>query len=279
MEIPNPDKIEDVSNWVELTISYNKGKLSKAQLSRNIEEASGSEPEESFINNVWNELKRREIAYCIPPFKVESKVVYCVMNWEIIPAYLVCLIFSVYGGTQGLSKSAKLFERITSQILELFGGFKTKIFGWPVGPSDPKDIKTRAALLAQEMNERFIESPSVDKKDDTLDIAAWKPFHDKKSSQIVLLVQCATGLHWEQKSCELRINAWKQYIHWGCAPLCGFAIPFIVNEKKWVDLARDAGLIIDRIRIYNILINKATDSSFQSELKTWCKDQVAMLES
>lgn len=279
MEISNPDKIEYVSDWVEFTISYNKSKLSKAQLSRYVEEAGGSEPEESFINNVWNELKRRESVYCTPPFKVESKVVSCVIDWERVPAYLVCLIFSVCGGTQGLSKSAKLFERITSQILELYGEFKTKIFGWPVRPSDPKDIKTRAELLAREMNERFIEPPSADKKDDTLDIAAWKPFHDKKSSQIVLLVQCATGRNWEQKSCELRINAWKQYIHWGCAPLCGFAIPFIVEEKKWIDLARDAGLIIDRIRIYNILITRAADSPFQAELKTWCKDQVAMLES
>jgi hypothetical protein len=90
---------------------------------------------------------------------VESKIVYCVIDWETIPAYLVCLIFSVYGGTQGLSKSAKLFERITSQILELYGEFKTKIFGWPVRPSDPKDIKTRAELLAREMNERLLSRP------------------------------------------------------------------------------------------------------------------------
>jgi hypothetical protein len=279
MEIQNSDNLENVSDWVELTISYNKSKLSKAQLARYVEEASGSEPEESFINNIWNELKRRESVYCKPPFKVESKVVYSVIDWEEIPAYLVCLIFSVYGGTHNLSKSAKLFERITSQILELYGEFKTKIFGWPVAPGDPKDIKTRVELLAREMNERFIEPPSAEKKDDTVDIAAWKPFHDKKSSQIVLLVQCATGVHWERKSCELRIRAWMDYIHWGCPPLCGLAIPFIVDERKWVDVARDAGLIIDRIRIYNILINKATDSPFQSELKMWCKEQIIRLDS
>ena len=41
MEISDPDKIEDVSDWVELRISYNKNKLSKGQLSRYVEEASG----------------------------------------------------------------------------------------------------------------------------------------------------------------------------------------------------------------------------------------------
>ena len=279
MEIPKPDNIENVSDWVELKISYDKSKLSKAQLARYIEENSGSESEESFTNNVWNELARRESAYNNPPFKVESKIVYSVIDWEEIPAYLVCLIFSVYGGTHGLSASAKFFERITSQTIERYGEFKTKIFGWPVGPSDPKDIKTRAEILAREMNEIFIEPPDAEKKDDTLDVAAWKPFHDGKSSQIVLLVQCATGLHWEQETRELRMKAWAQYIHWGCDPVKGFAIPHIVGERKWVDLALDAGLIIDRIRIYNILINKATDAPFRSELKMWCKEQIIRLDS
>lgn len=279
MEIPNPDKIEGVSDWVELTISYNNSRLSKAQLARYVEEASGSEPEESFINNVWGELERRERAYSRPPFNVKSKIVYSVIDWQEIPAYLACLIFSVYGGTYGLSASAKLFERITSQTLELYCGFKTKIFGWPVGPGDPKDIKTRAEMLAREMNERFIEPPDADKKDDTLDIAAWRPFHDRKSSQIVLLVQCATGGHWEQKSRELRMRAWEQYIHWGCKPLAGFAIPHIVEERKWIDLARDAGLVMDRIRIYNILIDTKEGEPFWSELKTWCLEQLTMLDS
>jgi hypothetical protein len=279
MEIPNPDKIEDVADWVELTISYSKDKLSKAQLTRYIEESGGSEPEESFINNVWNELKRRESAYCIPPFKVESKIVYSVIDWLNIPEYMACLIFSVYGGTKGLSTSAKLFERITSQTLELYGGFKTKIVGWPVKPSEPKDIKTRAKLLAQEMNERFIEPPLPQKKDDTLDIVAWKPFHDGKCSQIVLLVQCATGWHWEQKTSELRMKAWAQYIHWGCDPVKGFAIPNIVEERKWVDVTRDAGLLMDRVRIYNILRGKPENNTLQIDLKKWCQEQITKLDN
>ncbi|MEI9475753.1 MAG: hypothetical protein WCO26_04170 [Deltaproteobacteria bacterium] len=279
MDIPNPDNIENVSDWVELKVSCNKSKLSKAQLARYIEEASGSEPEESFINNVWNELARRESAYNNPPFKVESKIVYSLIEWQIIPAYMTCLIFSVYGGYYGLSASAKLFERITSQTIERYGGFKTKIFGWPVEAGDPKDIKTRAEVLARDMNERFIEPPDAAKKDDTLDIAAWKPFHDKKSSQIVLLVQCATGGHWEQKSRELRMRAWEQYIHWGCPPLAGFAIPHIVGEKKWLDLTRDAGLIMDRVRIYNILIETAEDEPLRSELRKWCQKQIAKLDN
>ena len=279
MEIPNPDNIENVSDWVELTISYNNSRLSKAKLARYVEEASGSETEESFINNVWNELERRESAYKNPPFKVESRIVYSLIDWKDIPAYLTCLIFSVYGGCYGLSTSAKLFERIASQTIERYAGFKTKIFGWPVEPGDPKNIKARVEMLARDMNERFIEPPDAAKKDDTLDIAAWKPFHDKKSSQIVLLVQCATGGHWEQKSCELRIRAWGQYIHWGCPPLAGFAIPHIVGEKKWLDLTRDAGLIMDRVRIYNILVETAEDEALRSELREWCQKQITELDN
>jgi hypothetical protein len=97
MEIPSPDSIENVSDWVELTISCKKPRLSQAQLAKQIEGEMGGEPEESFINGVWNELQRRESAYIRPPFKVEPKVVYSIIDWQSIPSYLVCLIFSVYG--------------------------------------------------------------------------------------------------------------------------------------------------------------------------------------
>lgn len=279
MEIPNPDNIENVSDWVELKLSWNKNRISKAQLARYIEEASGSECEESFINSVWNELGRRESAYINPPFRVEPKIVYNVIDGKDIPAYLTCLIFAVYGGHHGLSASAKLFERIAGQSVERYAGFKTKIFGWPVESGDPKDIMSRAELLARDMNERFIEAPDAAKKDDTLDIAAWKPFHDKKSSQVVLLMQCATGGNWEQKSRELRIRAWEQYIHWGCPPLPGFAIPHIVGEKKWLDLTRDAGLVMDRVRIYNILRENPEDEPLRAALRLWCEEQLVKLDS
>jgi hypothetical protein len=129
------------------------------------------------------------------------------------------------------------------------------------------------------MNERFIEPPDVGKKDDTLDIAAWKPFHDGKSSQLVLLMQCATGTNWEEKSHELRLEAWKKYIHWGCPPVPGFAIPHIVAKRKWGNLSLDSGLILDRIRIYNILVTSSEDKSLHSPLKAWCQKQINRLDS
>jgi hypothetical protein len=277
MDIPYPDAIEDVADWVELHICCAASELSKSQLARQIEGAKGEEPEESFINSVWNELERRAGEYVLPPFVVKSRAIQSVRNWQEIPTYLVCLLFSVYGGNEGLSASAKVFERLTAETLKNCFGFRTRIFGWPVAADDPKDIETRARNLAQEMNERFIEPPDRDKKDDTLDIAAWKPFHDTRSSQLILLLQCSTGKHWEGKTTSLRYEAWRHYIHWACNPAKGFALPQIVPPKKWVDICRDAGLILDRIRIYNIAVRTMIDPDFDQELRQWCNAQIERL--
>jgi hypothetical protein len=129
------------------------------------------------------------------------------------------------------------------------------------------------------MGERFIEPPDKDKKDDTLDVVGWKPFPDGRSSQLVVLIQCASGWHWEGKTRSLRIEAWKQYIHWGCSPVPGIATPDIVPEKKWVDVARDAGLVLDRIRLYNILVSNVQINSFRTELISWCQNQIPQFTS
>jgi len=275
MEIPNPDVVEDVADWVELELACTTTHFSKTGLSRFLEGAKGEEVDEGFINSVWMELKKRQDEYRIAPFLVGPHIVIRSIDWHDIPGYLLCLFFSVYGGSENLSKSAKLFERLTSEIIKKYFDFVVKVFGWPVEADEPKDIATRARNLAEIMNEHFIEPPDPDKKDDTLDVVGWKSFHDRRNSHLVVFMQCAIGKDWESKTRSLRREAWKQYIHWGCEPVPGIAVPCIVPQKKWKDVARDAGLVLDRIRIYNILSQGKNDIELDKEMRAWCAFQIA----
>lgn len=282
MELPNPDDVHDVADWVELELACSTTRISKAILMRFLQAEKGGDADENFVNSVWNELERREEQYVNPPFEVASRTAVRRLSWENNPGYLVCLLFSVYGGSGGLSKSAKVFERLTSGVFQKHFGFKAKIFGWPVEASEPKNIDTRARLLAAAMGERFIEPPNPDKNDDTLDIAAWKPFADtdNRTGHLTVFLQCASGKNWEGKTKDLRLQAWKEYIHWGsCSPVPGFSVPCIVPEKKWVDTIRDAGLLLDRIRIYNILSVGDNDTHLDTEMRHWCEDHIPVFSN
>ncbi len=63
------------------------------------------------------------------------------------------------------------------------------------------------------------------------------------------------------------LDAWCEYIHWGCKPMRAFAVPCIINEYEWHDASLDKGLIFDRIRIVNLLQNGVQDIDFRQELK------------
>ena len=274
-DIPTPNRADAVADWVELKIACTRASLSKAQLANHLEANTSEEAEEIFLNSVWDELKRRQDEYKPPPFKVLNKSIKPIRSWKGLPGYLPCLFFSVFGGSEGLAVSAKIFERITAETLRNYCCLKVKVFGWPVEEGDPKDIETRARGLAKMMNETFVQPPDEDKKDDTLDVVAWKPFNDSRSSQIVLLMQCGIGKKPEDKANTLRLNAWQKYIHWGARPVPGLAVPSIILPRQWADLALNEELLLDRIRIYNALGLGECDTSLKNDLRNWCKEQIA----
>jgi hypothetical protein len=279
MDIPTPNKADVVADWVELKIACSRTSFSKAQLAKDLEANTSEEADEGFLNSVWDELRRRQDEYKPPPFEVLSRSIRPTRSWKRLPSYLPCLFFSVFGGSEGLSLSAKIFERITAESLRNYGGLEVRVFGWPVEEGDPKDIKTRAKNLAGMMNETFVQPPDEDKKDDTLDVAAWKPFNDSRSSQIVVLMQCGIGKDPQDKANTLRLHAWQKYIHWGALPVPGLAVPSIIPPKRWSDLALNEELLLDRIRIYNLLSHGECEPSLALDLNRWCNAEILRLAS
>ncbi len=69
IQLPNPDSITDVADWVELHTAVSKNSFSKLDLASVIEGATGEEPLESFITSVWRELERRERLYLCKFFR------------------------------------------------------------------------------------------------------------------------------------------------------------------------------------------------------------------
>jgi hypothetical protein len=111
------------------------------------------------------------------------------------------------------------------------------VFGWPVLQDVQTAIAERIKQVAGQLRERFVEAPAARYKDRGVDIIAWKPFAEpdhasRRSGQLMVLLQCAAGHDWPNKTRELPMASWKQYLHWATDPIAAFAVPcFIAHDR------------------------------------------------
>lgn len=263
--IPDPSSIDNVADWAEFYVVLTKEELSKSQLHRYMEEASGSEAADEFVDSVWLELERREHLYGDnPPYNVQTGLIVPAVNWEEYPEYMACLIFALEGNPIEPLRSGTLFERITNEAIRSF------LVGESLAVGFPATMAVRD--MATALGEKYVTDPPWYAQDRKLDVVAWKPFGDHRTSQVIVLIQCAAGHNWPSKKAELCLDAWCKYIHFACRPIKGFAIPVIISDPvKLEDHSTDAGLIIDRARIYRNMINiPVRDTELRQDLKKWC---------
>ncbi|MCJ8152654.1 hypothetical protein MKJ01_02615 [Chryseobacterium sp. SSA4.19] len=266
--IENPDSIANVADWVEFYIFAVTESISKAELSSYIEDSSGSEPDQSFLDDVWLELERRSFLYGTPsPFILNAREISPSFDWTDSPEHLTCLILSIDGNSVDSVKTGKLFERLSCKAVNNYFSGNSIIYGHP--------SKQTIRSIASQMSETFISEPNSNFKDRGVDIICWKPFGDNRKSQITALIQCAAGLNWDQKLLGIPYKAWTHYIHWGADPIKGFTAPIIINDKRYSDVVTDAGIMFDRIRIYrNIQYDYPEDGTLISDLIDWCQPKI-----
>lgn len=266
--IEKPNSVSDVADWVEFYIFAMDDSISKSELQSFIESSSGSEPEQSFIDDIWLELERRLVLYGNnKPFQLEPREVKPKIKWKDFPEYLTCVILSIDGNAVDSVKTGKLFERLSCKAVVNYFSGDSIIYGHP--------NKQTIRQIASQMFETYIQEPSPEYKDSGVDIICWKSFNDNRKSQTVALIQCAAGYNWSNKLSDIRYKAWTQYIHWGANPLMGFIVPVVINEKRYDDFVTDAGIMFDRPRIYqNIQYNYDKDKDLIDDLIKWCDPKI-----
>ncbi len=266
--IENPTSVSNVADWVEFYIFAMNNSISKSELLSFIEDSSGSEPDQSFIDDVWLELERRLILYGVnKPYNVDVREILPLINWKEFPEYLTCIILSIDGNSIETVKTGKLFERLSCKAVTNYFSGLSIIYGHP--------SKQTVKSIATQMSETFISEPSHHFKDRGVDIICWKPFNDRRKSQTTALIQCAAGFNWDSKLLGIPYDAWNHYIHWGAKPLKGFTVPIVINEKRYDDVVTDAGIMFDRPRIYqNIQYEYEIDNELTIDLINWCEPRI-----
>jgi len=276
--IPNPDSAAVVADWVELAAATTEQVLSKARICRLIEQQTGGEPDEAFLSDVWGQLGARGKLYVHPPFKIDPLSVETCADFNAKIPYMACLLMSLVGVGRTRREITKLFERMTAIAVKKYLQGEAVVFGWPVDSGKRSSIKERVRELSGRLNERFVESPRAEYKDRGVDVVGWKPFGEGRSSQIVILLQCAAGQDWRSKTTELPIGSWEQYIHWSRDPVTAFAVPCIISDVLWHDISREAGILFDRVRIINLLYQETLERSLERELARWIREELRVTE-
>jgi len=263
-EIPDSTSPQTVADWVEFEICLNSYELAKSETSAYMEASFGYDLGDDRVDSVWLELERRITLYGDkPPFRVNGNVVECCIDWHAYPEYMACLIFSLVGNAVEPLESGKLFERISGVAMKHY------LPGQSLLPGFPDHLSAKA--IAESLNERFIREPLPTSKDRKLDLIAWKSFNDCRCSQIVVLIQCASGHDWKQKVAQPNVDAWCKYIQFGCRPIKGFALPLLLSDPEvFEDVSADGGLIIDRARIYRSIVASSPDESLKGDVRCWC---------
>ena len=116
-----------------------------------------------------------------------------------------------------------------------------------------------------------------------VDVVAWWRFKDQRIGFPVLLAQCTVQLRWDRKLKDVDPDLWREWINFGTVPpqKC-LVIPFAVDlkEERWPHRTTQAGVIIDRNRIMELL-NELDDEVLanlvDSDVQRWVQTEFESL--
>jgi hypothetical protein len=116
-----------------------------------------------------------------------------------------------------------------------------------------------------------------------VDVVGWWRFADGRVGSPVLLAQCTVQLDWGEKVKDIDIKLWEKWIDFDTVPpQTALVIPFAVSmdSKQWDDRTVTAGVIIDRLRLLELL-NELSDDELRTltdePTQAWVGEEVASL--
>ena len=275
--LTDPDQVSSISQLKsELMVSG-----SEDALTDEITEGTPEEYIEGLLDSLLTEAEDR-ITACGEknyPFSLRGKALSSKeSSFSRIYTFLLCL--SLYGKDAVTGQNAaKLFEDVCADAVAAYLGCydspaEKYVFGFP-RRVEPKDFPSALRDLCEKRlleGEPDVLVPDVGQmKDAGLDVVAWVPFPDRRSSKLIAFGQCATGTGWRGKVHELQPSQWLQTWlrkHPKVVPIKVFFVPHAVNPSDWERLGYHSGIFFDRFRI-TCFAESVVSQSLRDDLERW----------
>ena len=276
-EIPNINDPYISADWIELFTVVTGNNISRAEYQDFLESTQGYDADEydlGIIDSIWQILEEREVLYGDnPPYNVDNTVIRSnVSDWKTVPYQLMCLIFSLEGNDHivgySSSVSGTLFERVVKEATRSFFRGDAYIFGYP---------NESLEVFANGLSEiDFRSAMHPDYNDAGLDVLGTGPFNDGRNNDLSIIIQCAAGKNWVNKTTDIDLAEWVEWLKFSIVPTKGFAVPIFMKPRDVYKRSKKMGLLIDRPRIYKSLLS-SDFSAIQAEIENWCTTRLTQL--
>jgi hypothetical protein len=278
---------EDLADWLELVAIGSKDQNASAgDLQRELARLNFRNSE-SIRGNVMIEIDRRELATGKEayPFLRNATSIELRTSPSQCATYVFCLALSFFKwkNRKGAANNPwLLFEQICAHSAANYLGGEALVFG--TGSREgrgsksvfSKNVTRLAAALGE--GEAFRNQKTFSTKDSKLDLVAWKPFDDKRASQVILFGQCAAGADWTgSKLTELNPEVfWDQWMKKGrvSSLLRSVFVPHrVFEDEEWELRARSARLLFDRCRVVAYAHRSVCQTDLDKRLLECCRDE------
>lgn len=256
--------IARLADWLEITaLEAHDKDASAGDLERALNIQIAGDLSE-VLSQVFDEIHvRQRSAQGAYPFTSTGTVVALRSTFSKSPApYLFCLLLSYCGWKK--TRGARLdpwllFEHLSCLAARQYVDGEAILFGTSsrLGRGAKNIFQTQVNQLAKALNEGecYKQLGNVRIQDGKLDLVAWKPFPDRRGSQLILFGQCAAGANWDgAKLSELqpREGFWDNWmLDSPVSPLVrSYFVPHRTAESGyWKHNARLGGIFFDRCRV------------------------------
>ena len=229
---------------------------------------------DSATSQIIEELENRsQMLGQLYPFSIEGDVLKYNQSDNLLYEFLLCTSLSPSLTTGKFRHLPRIFERVVTELSADFFGPNTSYchIGWP---NELKRFKP-AVLVASKESKELTWRPSDDlpvdgprSGDEGVDYILWKTFEcGRPVGQMFFFGQCACGNDWETKLGDISARFLKWFEPLKVDPGKVFSVPHVVPEIKLREVSRQAGIVLDRIRLL-----KATQVSSHYKPDKWHSD-------
>ena len=192
------------------------------------------------------------------PFVLEGDVLRHVPKNDLIYEFLLCTSVSPSLTSGEFRHLPRTFERVAATLSATFLGHDVGFqhIGWPRTPP-----RFKAAMKQiQDATREWVWRPEPDlpdegprSGDEGVDYVVWKDFGcGRQIGQLFFLGQCACGNDWNTKFDDINIQKFgKWFAGRGSlvTPTKFFSVPYVIVEPVLREASREAGIVMDRIRL------------------------------
>lgn len=292
IRIPDRHDPDALSDWLETSLVSGISGKSRISDSAILSELTGQDigdPEEMLDSLRVRVADRERVLEARYPIARLGLGYAAEGGWEACLIYIFLLFASLNQCYRDLSykagkasKPAELFERLTEYALKRYVGGDAIRIGAPRRKPVPSMFPEAVRYVSESVNEEYGYGNLEFQKsgDDGVDVIGWRPFRDRRSSQLIILAQCAIGTDWSSKRSGLDLAVWRRHIRWDSEPVKAFAVPFAVRVGgEWRETAARGGIVLDRLRLASLLDTDDLDPNLKWRMENWCKARVKEIRS